>query len=230
MSDNVEEASCKGMKIRSQDVRSVSASRPQNGGKKLRRHLGERFHADAYGRWAAGETFVEAGRELGVSERQVRRWAVAERWKARLEATQRKAETLAVNKDAERLARMAIRHRRGARALQQYAEGLLSCGAVVLDPRTNRPYVVTRADGTAGGFVFRPLLPAELNQATQAFFKAAELEYGRAGGKAAPAETEHRFPDLTKLLNEVWAERQAKKVGEGSTTPPPWPKADPRLL
>jgi len=92
---------------RHQDVRSESAARPPNNGLRgaLRRHLGERFHADAYARWAAGEVFEEVARTCGVSGRQVHRRAVAERWKERLEATQRKAAMLAVDQDAERLAR-----------------------------------------------------------------------------------------------------------------------------
>ncbi len=48
---------------------------------------------------------------------------------------------LAVNKDAERLARMTLRHRKGAQAIQRYVRGLLSGGTMMIDPRTNRPYV-----------------------------------------------------------------------------------------
>jgi len=59
------------------------------------------------------------------------------------------------------------------------------------------------------------------------------LEYGRAGGKKAAAETEHRFPDVVALLNKVWAERrQPKPVGARSTAEDdygPPEDADPRL-
>lgn len=168
-----------------------------------------------------------------MSERQARRWAVAERWKERLEATQRKAARLAVDKDADRLARIALRHRKGARAIQQYALGFLSGGTMVIDPRTSRPYLNMKADGAAGGFECRPLLPAELNQATQAFVKAAELEYGRAGGKTGSNEVDRRFPDLVELLTKVNAERAAaaklKSAGSGSTIDLAYPKDDPRF-
>jgi len=215
----------------------MSAPRPPNDGVRnlLRRRVGQRFHADAYAHWAAGEVFVAIARRCGVSERQVRRWALAEGWKARLEATQHRAARLVVNKDAERLAKIALRHRKTARALQRYAQGLLSCGAVVLDPRTSRPYVLTKDDGTASGFVFRPLLPAELNQAAQAFVKAAELEYGRAGGKQA-GQQDDRMPNLVARLERIEAERRMTIVDSGSTAAPlpdddgPPADADPRLM
>jgi hypothetical protein len=166
-------------------VRCTSANNGLRGA--LRRHLGERFHADAYARWAAGEVFEEVARTCGVSARQVHRRAVAERWKERLEATQRKAAMLAVDQDAERLTRMALRHRKGARSIQRYAQGLLSGGTVVLDSQTNKPYILTAKDDTPVGFEFRPLLPAELAQAAQAFAKMATWSTaGRAARRRRP--------------------------------------------
>src|SRR5262249_45264248 len=63
------------IKLRSQKVRSLSASCPPNEGVRngLRRRVGERFHADAYALWASGDVFKEVARKCGVSERQVSR-------------------------------------------------------------------------------------------------------------------------------------------------------------
>jgi hypothetical protein len=56
-----------------------------------------------------------------------------------------------------------------------------------------------------------------LNQAAQAFTKAAELEYGRAGGKQA-AQQDDWMPDLAMLLEKMEAERrQPRTVGVGMT-------------
>lgn len=61
--------------------------------------------------------------------------------------------------------------------------------------------------------------------------KAAELEYGRAGGKLGGSEVDHRFPDLVALLGKVTEERNArlKRVGSGSTERDVPPDADPRM-
>ncbi len=136
-----------------------------------------------------------------MSERQVRRWALAERWKGRLEAAQRKATALIVDRTANRLARMALRHRKVARAVQRRAQALIEIGVEVIGRETGKP---RSGRGTNSTVVFttRPLLPGELNQAAQAFLKAADLEYGLAGGKigAAASETARPFPDLTSTM------------------------------
>ena len=164
-----------------------------------------------------------------TSQQRWRRWAVAEGWTERLIAAQRKAAMLAVDKDAERLARMALRHRKGARAIQQVRPGPPDPRDGGDQPQTNRPYVITRADGTPGGFKFRPMLPSELNHAPLAFAKAADLEWGRAGGKATNSKTEEPSPDLVVLLNQVWTERERRRA-EGLPIPPPPADGDPRLL
>src|SRR5262249_44083718 len=94
-----------GIKLCAQKVRSMSASCPANegAGNSLRRRVGERFHGEAYALWASGDVFEEVARKCGKSERQVRRWALAERWKERLQATQRKALAKLEEKHADRL-------------------------------------------------------------------------------------------------------------------------------
>jgi hypothetical protein len=132
----------------------MSTSCPPNEGdarKGLRRHVGERFHADAYGFWAAGDVFEEVARKWGgVSERQVRRWAEAERWKERLQATQRKALAKLEEKDANRLVRLAQIHQRGARKLRRYALGLLKTGALEVDPTSGQAQKLMKRDPATG--------------------------------------------------------------------------------
>jgi hypothetical protein len=63
------------------------------------------------------------------------------------------------------------------------------------------------------GLSYRPLLPSELNQAALAFTKAADLEWGRAGGKASGQEVKHHFPDLVALIA-----RSAQRVSEPNSS------------
>src|SRR5262245_16691269 len=134
--------------MRAQDVRSMSASCPPNEGMRnsLRRHAGERFHADAYAFWASGDVFEEVARKCGVSERQVRRWAVAEGWKERLRTTQGKALAKLEEKHADWLVRLALIHQRGARKLRCYSMGLLKTGAVVVDPTSGQTQKLMKRD------------------------------------------------------------------------------------
>jgi hypothetical protein len=172
-----------------------------------------------------------------VSERQVRRWAVAEGWKERLQTTQRKALAKLEEKHADRLARLALRHQRGARKLRRYALGLLKTGAVEVDPTSGQAHKLMKRDPATGemkaaGLSYRPLLPHEVNQAALAYNKAAELEYGRAGGKTAGAKIDQRFPDLIALITKINAERVAmskfKSAGSGLTHDPHHPTNDSR--
>ena len=71
-----------------------------------------------------------------------------------------------------------------------------------------------------------------MNQTASAFNKAAELEYGWAGGKTAGGKTDHPFPDLVALIAKINANRVAmdklKSAGSGSTHDPHHPTSDPR--
>jgi len=115
--------------------------------------------------------------------------------------------------------------------------GLLKTGALAVDPTSGHAHKLMKPDPATGemkpaGLSYRPLLPSELNQATLAYNKAAELEYGRAGGKTAGAKIDERFPDLIALIAKVNAERasmQKLKSGSGPTLDPQHPKSDPRF-
>jgi len=67
-----------------------------------------------------------------------------------------------------------------------------------------------------------------VNQAAQAFAKSADPEYGRAGGKLAATETEHRFPDLVALLEKIAEERRLRAAEGGPAQREVPPDSDPR--
>jgi len=190
------------------------------------------FHATAYDLWVGGQTQREVSVKMGVKVRQVERWASKERWQERLDAAQRKAAALLVERSADHLVRLALRHRKGARAIQRYALGLIRGGTIIIDPETGAPSKHYDKDNNPVGLALRPIMPGELNQAAQAYLKAADLEYGRAGGKTQ--EAERTSPDLVVLMERVWAESHPPRVvGAGSTngTGPAVgiPDADPRM-
>lgn len=177
-------------------------------------------HIEAYLLWCQGATFKALAERFKKHMNTVTKWARDEKWRETYTAAQAKVQRALLDNQIDELTRIGLRHRRGARALQRYARQLLDEGTLVLNPETGM-FVV----GQTGKPLTRPIGPHELQAATGAFVKAADLEYGRAGGKVAAGGVEHTFPDLVDLLDRVWKERQGS--GENPLALP-LPQADPR--
>jgi len=184
------------------------------------------FHKEAYSMWAEGKTFPEIAAKIGKSSRRIQSWAKEEGWRQLLEESHAKARTQLVDQQADELVRMALRHRKGARAFQKYARRMLKDGTIMIDPMSGQVVLHKNKETGTTTIPLRDLTAQELQQATQAFLKAADLEYGRAGGKADKSEVDHRFPDLATFLERIWQERSGVK----DVTPPPKAlvAADPR--
>ncbi len=178
-------------------------------------------HVEAYLLWSKGETFSALAKRFGKHIGTMTYWARQERWRETFAEAQAKAQQVVLETQVDDLTRIGLRHRRGARALQRFARKLLDEGTLIVNPETGAV-----AFGKDGKPLMRTIGPHELQATTGAFVKAADLEYGRAGGKTAAAGMEHTFPDLVDLLERVWKERQGPGAAPLAALPPP--QADPR--
>jgi hypothetical protein len=179
---------------------------------------GRTFHQEAFQLWVTEKlSYPELGKRVGVSEDTIFDWAKKEGWAEMLEQIDARNKKAAVRSISDQVGRIAARHQKVARLAIRKIFSQLKNGTLMIDPMTGLFHAKQDADGNPK---LRPLLPGEINQLLQGFQKAADLEYGRAGGSVAPsAAVDVRFPDLIKLLEAVWSGKKPQQGQVVDVTP-----------
>jgi len=165
---------------------------------------GKQFHREAFQIWVTEKlSYAELAKRVGVHEDSIFKWVKKEGWEELLGKIDARNKAVAVRTISEQTQRIAARHQKVARLAIRRIFGELKRGTLMIDPMTGLFHAKDDSEGTAK---LRPLLPGEINQLLQGFQKAADLEYGRAGGNVVPVgAVDVRFPDLIKLLEAVWS-------------------------
>lgn len=179
------------------------------------------FHEDAFRLWVKEKlSYKQLGERIGVVESTVFAWAKKEQWGSLLQAISERAKVQIVKTEAERIASASSRHQRIARLALKKVWRALKLGTIMIDPMSGQFYREKPPEGSpegaAGPVSRRELLPGEINQAIQAFERAANLEFGRLGGNTSqPGDVNLRFPDLVVLLDKIWRAKQGAAPARG---------------